>query len=130
MPERQAREIAMELILASASPRRQELISFLGAQCHAAAAPFWRLGKDVRYRKTGSRLHYYGFKRRISGLELGLAGGFQGRNAALALAVAELLEGKGFTISSRHMAAGLRHAHWPGRMQIMSRNPLVILDGA
>ena len=30
MPERQAKEIAMELILASASPRRQELISFLG----------------------------------------------------------------------------------------------------
>jgi dihydrofolate synthase/folylpolyglutamate synthase len=79
---------------------------------------------------TGSRLHYYGFKRRINGLELGLVGGFQGRNGALALAVVELLEGKGFEIAAQHMVVGLRHAHWPGRMQVVSRRPLVILDGA
>jgi dihydrofolate synthase/folylpolyglutamate synthase len=110
--------------------KQPEVISFLRARCRKAAAPFWRLGKDVRYRMTGSRLHYYGFKHRIGGLELGLEGGFQGRNGALALAVVELLEGKGFEISAQHMAAGLRHAHWPGRMQVLSRRPLVILDGA
>ena len=110
--------------------KQPEVISLLRARCQEVAAPFWRLGSDVRYRMTSSRLHYYGFKRRISGLELGLKGGFQGRNGALSLAVVELLSEKGFKISSQHMAAGLRHAHWPGRMQVVSQRPLVILDGA
>jgi dihydrofolate synthase/folylpolyglutamate synthase len=110
--------------------KQPEVISFLDARCRAAATPFWRIGKDVRYRKTGARLHYCGFRHRINGMELGLAGAFQGRNASLALAVAELLEGKGYAIRAEHMVAGLKHAHWPGRMQIVSRNPLVVVDGA
>ncbi|MBW2144942.1 MAG: bifunctional folylpolyglutamate synthase/dihydrofolate synthase, partial [Deltaproteobacteria bacterium] len=44
-------------------------------------APFWRLGKDSRYRTTESGLHYYGRKRRLNGLSLGLKGDFQARNA-------------------------------------------------
>jgi dihydrofolate synthase/folylpolyglutamate synthase len=110
--------------------KQSKIISFLRARCRAEAAPFWRIGKDVRYRMTGSCLNYYGFKGRIHGLELGLEGSFQGRNGALALAVAELLVGKGFEISTQHMVAGLRHAHWPGRMQVVSRSPDIILDGA
>ncbi len=110
--------------------RQPEVISVLRKRCQEEGAPFWRLGRDVRYRTTGSRLHYYGFKRRISDLELGLKGGFQGRNGALALAAVELLEGKGFEISERHITDGLRYVHWPGRMQVVSQRPLVILDGA
>jgi dihydrofolate synthase/folylpolyglutamate synthase len=57
-------------------------------------------------------------------------GRFQARNAALCLAVTELLEMKGYNISEQHVREGLKSTIWPGRMQIVSREPLIILDGA
>jgi len=93
-------------------------------------APFWRLGKDSRYRTTESGLHYYGRKRRLNGLSLGLKGDFQARNAALALIAIERLEEKGFKISSQNIRKGLGNSTWPGRMHVVGENPTIILDGA
>ena len=42
----------------------------------------------------------------------------------------EILERKGFEFSSREVVGGLKDTTWPGRMHIVSRDPLVILDGA
>lgn len=93
-------------------------------------APFWRLGKDVRYRTTGSGIHYYGLKHQFRGLQIGLKGSCQARNAALALTAIERLEEKGFNISSQHVKNGLGNISWPGRMQVVAEAPTIILDGA
>ena len=106
------------------------VIALFESICREKGAPFWRVGKDVRYRSTGSGLHYYGINQSLSRLELGLKGRFQSRNAALALAMIEVLNQKGFAVSSRHIREGLKKASWPGRMQIMAEDPMVILDGA
>jgi dihydrofolate synthase/folylpolyglutamate synthase len=44
--------------------------------------------------------------------------------------VIELLEGRGFKVSEEHIREGLKRVRWPGRLQAVSRNPLMILDGA
>jgi dihydrofolate synthase/folylpolyglutamate synthase len=93
-------------------------------------APIWRVGRDVRYRSKGSRFSYYGLKRNFKGVELGLKGGFQPRNAALCLAAIELLERKGYAFSSHDIVEGLKDTKWPGRMHVVSQEPLIILDGA
>jgi dihydrofolate synthase/folylpolyglutamate synthase len=98
--------------------------------CREKTASMWRLGKDIRYRTTDSGLHYGGLNRQLNRLRLGLKGNFQGRNAALALAVIERLEGKGIKVSSRHIREGLKKSIWPGRMQVVAKNPTIILDGA
>jgi dihydrofolate synthase/folylpolyglutamate synthase len=98
--------------------------------CEDKGAPFWRVGKNIRYRAAGNAINYYGFKRKLQDLELGLAGSYQHRNAALALSVIELLERRGFRVSEEHIREGLKSAHWPGRLQVASRDPLLILDGA
>jgi dihydrofolate synthase/folylpolyglutamate synthase len=98
--------------------------------CAEKNAPFWRIGKDVRYRTTKSGLDYYGFKRNLKDLETNLQGSFQKRNAALALAAIELLERKGFKISSQDITEGLKNILWPGRMHLFSRDPSIVLDGA
>ncbi|MGD2124912.1 MAG: folylpolyglutamate synthase/dihydrofolate synthase family protein [Desulfobacteraceae bacterium] len=98
--------------------------------CERKKAPFWRIGKEIRYRRSGLTFNYYGLKRHFSKLELGLSGGYQSRNAALALAVVELLERKGFEVSYDDIREGLRHANWPGRMHIVSTDPFLVLDGA
>ena len=79
--------------------------------CKAKTAPMWRLGKDFRYRTTGSGLHYSGLNRQFNGLRLGLKGKFQSRNGALALAAIERLEEKGIEVSSRNIREGLEEKH-------------------
>jgi heat shock protein HtpX len=36
----------------------------------------------------------------------------------------------GVTVSAESIAAGLAHVHWPGRLQILKREPWFIVDGA
>jgi len=61
-------------------------------------------------------------------LVLGLAGAHQRRNAALALRALELAPG--LTPTTAAMRSGLADVRWPGRLQVVSREPLVLLDGA
>ena len=93
-------------------------------------ASIWRVGKQVNFRSDGLKFNYYGLKRRFNRLELGLKGRVQNRNAALALALIEILEKKGFKISADNMIDGVKDTRWPGRMHIISQEPLIILDGA
>jgi len=98
--------------------------------CKEKGAPIRRIGKDARYRTTGFGLHYHGIRRRFNRLQLGLEGKFQGRNAATALAVIELIEDKGFNTSSLDIREGLQRTVWPGRMHVVAENPRIMLDGA
>jgi dihydrofolate synthase/folylpolyglutamate synthase len=61
---------------------------------------------------------------------LPLLGGYQQENLRVTLRAIELLRENGFTIPSRAVAAGLAAVRWPGRFEVISRRPIVILDGA
>jgi dihydrofolate synthase / folylpolyglutamate synthase len=117
----------VDLVTAATQP---SVIKLFKDICAKKKAPFWRVGEHARFRKNGRVLNYYGIKHTFKGLELGLLGRFQARNAALSLAVTELLEMKGYDISSQNIRDGLKHTTWPGRMHVVSRKPLTILDGA
>ena len=117
----------VDLVTAATQPF---VIALFKSICEQKKASFWRVGKDILYRSNGFRFNYYGFKRRFKGLEIGLKGRFQNRNAALAISVIELLEMKGFKVSSHDIIEGLGDINWPGRMHIVSREPLIIMDGA
>ena len=98
--------------------------------CERKRSVFRRLGEDFRYRSKGSEMSYFGINRDLKGLRPGLIGRYQNRNIALALAVIEILETNGFRISERDIRDGLAEIEWPGRLQIISSDPLVIVDGA
>ncbi|MFW6074341.1 MAG: bifunctional folylpolyglutamate synthase/dihydrofolate synthase, partial [Chloroflexota bacterium] len=61
-------------------------------------------------------------------LEVALPGTFQATNAALAAATVRALPE--VTVSEEVIGEGLRAARFPGRMEIVQRDPLVLLDGA
>jgi dihydrofolate synthase/folylpolyglutamate synthase len=106
------------------------VISLFEEMCEGKRAAIRRLGKDFRYRSKGSEINYFGMNHELRGLKPSLYGRYQYRNTALALAVTEILMTKGYRISERDIIDGLGDTVWPGRMQIISKNPFVILDGA
>ena len=63
-------------------------------------------------------------------MQLGLNGAHQMANAAVAIAACELLENAGFSIQPSHLRVGLKNVNWPGRFQILSQNPAIVLDVA
>lgn len=63
-------------------------------------------------------------------IHLALAGDFQVSNALAAVAAARRLAKAGYSIPDQAIQEGLASTHWPGRLEILSRQPLIVLDGA
>lgn len=63
------------------------------------------------------------------GLHLPLLGGHQLKNAAVVLSIVDTLIEKGWHISEQNIRDGLRDVQWPGRFDIVGRDPLFIIDG-
>jgi dihydropteroate synthase len=60
-----------------------------------------------------------------------LLGAHQARNAGVAAVLARQVgDALGVGVSAATLERGLRSAHWPGRFEVMERDPLVVLDGA
>lgn len=76
-------------------------------------------------RREPGGLQYVGSRWRLEDLRLGLLGDYQEENARLALATLELLR-----VPSVAAREGLAAARWPGRLQVVSERPLVVVDGA
>ncbi|MDD2655316.1 MAG: bifunctional folylpolyglutamate synthase/dihydrofolate synthase [Candidatus ainarchaeum sp.] len=78
-------------------------------------------------REAGSERTAFDYvgKERIEGLELGMLGKFQVRNAGLAVRAAEELG-----IGEESIRKGLKKARLRGRMEVLRREPLVVADVA
>lgn len=61
---------------------------------------------------------------------LKLSGAYQPKNATLAISALEILREKGYKISDDDIVAGMSCVSWPGRFEILGRDPVFILDGA
>ena len=63
-------------------------------------------------------------------LELSLLGLYQPKNAANVLSAVDILKECGYDISEDAVRSGLKSARWQARFEILSRDPLIIFDGA
>jgi dihydrofolate synthase/folylpolyglutamate synthase len=63
-------------------------------------------------------------------VETRMMGRYQGENIALALSAVEELQMQGLYLTEENILEGVQEMTNPGRMEIVGRNPLVILDGA
>ena len=63
-------------------------------------------------------------------LFLNLAGRYQGENLSLALAAVEHLRQRGFSMPSAACETGTRTVFWPARLEMISKEPPVVLDAA
>ncbi|MEA1924655.1 MAG: folylpolyglutamate synthase/dihydrofolate synthase family protein [Candidatus Altiarchaeota archaeon] len=78
----------------------------------------------------GSEFDYRGVYDIYRGLFVPLPGEHQLINAATAISSIELLRDYGVRVCGDAINEGLSHVKWPGRLEIMGRNPFIVLDGA
>jgi dihydrofolate synthase/folylpolyglutamate synthase len=76
------------------------------------------------------RLRASGRQRRLSAVEVNLPGHHQAANAAVALAALNELTAQGWRIAENAIRRGLADVHCPARIEIVARQPAVIIDSA
>ena len=64
------------------------------------------------------------------GHTLSLLGDHQCANAAVVLEIIRCLQMKGWHISDSAVRKGMKTVRWPGRFEVLSKDPLIIVDGA
>lgn len=113
--------------------QRPEALRVIEARAGEVGADLRVEGRDfgVRARDLavgGQRLHLWGLHGEYEGVFLPLHGRHQASNAAAAAAAAEALLGRALSADALREALG--GATSPGRMEVVSRHPMVVLDGA
>lgn len=63
-------------------------------------------------------------------MKITLLGDHQVKNAVMALYVTKKLKQAGFNISDKAIGKGLEKARWSGRLEVLHKQPLFIIDGA
>lgn len=105
-------------------------LAIVEEHARAAAAQVWVLGRDIRVesRSRGWDGHIVSVKGpefEHTELTLPLVGDYQPANAAVAVAVAHLLD----EVTDDEVRKGIESTRWPGRLQVIAHKPRVILDG-
>ncbi len=108
---------------------------------------FW-VGKDIKYEVIADHTDMYGTTVDLSfnpptlgskseedetsslRVILKMLGSHQGTNAACAFGVVEVLKRRGFEIPDQAIIRGMETCVNPGRLEVVSHDPLVVLDGA
>ena len=81
---------------------------------------------NIRADLNGTTLDFGAYK----DVYLPLLGLYQPKNASLVLSAVDILRQNGIDISDTALREGLRAARWHARFEILSKDPLVIFDGA
>ena len=119
-------------VTASSEP---EVLQVIRSVCREKNVPLLEVGKDIVWQKGVSDLGKQTFQLKLkdkiySELQTGLLGEHQILNAAAALGVIASLNDRGADISEEALRRGLMETAWPGRLEIMQQEPVVIVDGA
>jgi dihydrofolate synthase/folylpolyglutamate synthase len=116
------------------APQHPEAMAVIERTAREVGAPLWIAGegefKVQRAACSVHAMHSAELSMRHAALAPALPGLFQQENARLAVAAALLLRAGGLRLPDAAIAAGLRDVRWPGRMELVSGEPPLVLDGA
>ncbi|AYA77181.1 bifunctional folylpolyglutamate synthase/dihydrofolate synthase [Bacillus sp. Y1] len=80
---------------------------------------------------TGEEFDWKMADKNWSSIQTTMIGKHQIENASLAIMAAQLLnDTKQFVIDSTSIRKGIKKAYWPGRFEVVSNDPTVVIDGA
>jgi dihydrofolate synthase/folylpolyglutamate synthase len=95
----------------------------------------YKVGREIKYEIIKSDLkgiifNLHGIYNNYINLHTPLLGRHQAENAVTAITAVEALKIKGICISKEAIRDGLEKVKWSGRLEIIQKNPILVLDGA
>jgi dihydrofolate synthase/folylpolyglutamate synthase len=117
------------------APQRPDALTVIREVCLAQGARLFDVSQELRWQLLscsweGSVFDLEGPVHTYPTLEIPLAGPHQLLNAATAIATAEHLQTQGLPISVDGIRRGVKQVQWEGRLETVSRQPWIVLDGA
>jgi dihydrofolate synthase / folylpolyglutamate synthase len=116
------------------APQFPEALEVIERVCQEKGVRLVKVGRDITWEKGSFNSEGQSF--RVKGLKsdydlwIPLLGEHQIENAANAVAALELLADTGAKIPAADIAYGLAKVNWPGRLQVLGKEPWVVVDGA
>jgi dihydrofolate synthase / folylpolyglutamate synthase len=119
------------LAITAAQPPALAVIESAAA---AQSIPLWRLQHEIEV--TAEDRDWSGLIVTVTtpagthrDLRVPLLGMHQAENAALACAAIDALRSRGWEIAASAVRDGLARTQWPGRLEVVERDPIVLVDG-
>lgn len=115
---------------------RPEAMAVVAQAAEERGARHLTLGRDFNCAveessQRGIVVSVSGLERRYRSLRFPLLGRHQAGNVAVAVTAAECAASRGgLAISEEAVLRGVETTRWPGRSEVISREPLVVIDGA
>lgn len=116
--------------------KQEEAIRVIENKAVEMEAPIYKLGSQFSIENhlstpTGEAFTQNTPFRKWTDIEISMAGKHQTENASLAVMAVELLNKYySFLIADKHVYTGLKTAYWPGRFELISKEPTIVIDGA
>ena len=98
-------------------------------RCKALNAPLHKADFDSLHLLSHSLEGQVFDWERFHALRLPLLGEHQLHNAAVALTTARVLQKRGWKITDAQIREGIESVRWPGRFELMRKDPMFIIDG-
>ena len=115
--------------------QEKEAVGVIRKVCRERNTRLHEIGKDIKYsilnsNESGQVFDLEGPGYCYKNLELNLIGGHQIENASLSIGMLKAINQKKIAIEEYAIRDGLKKATWPGRLQVIQKDPYMILDGA
>lgn len=117
------------------APQCGEARQEIERRCQEIGALPVYVGQGITYNlesgnTDGQVFNIQGLKSDYRSLSTPLLGRHQAVNASVAIGIIESLQDMGFKIERNAIYDGIQNVVWPGRFEIVHKQPIVILDGA
>jgi len=112
------------------APQEEEAAQVIRNKCKEVGVRLYEAGRDIKYQKAEDKFSVKGIFDEYPDLKIRLLGSHQLINATVAVGIVEALKFYDFFVDAASIRKGLNNTIWPGRCEVISRNPLVVLDGA
>jgi dihydrofolate synthase/folylpolyglutamate synthase len=116
---------------AACAPQLAEAREVIESEARKLEVPLEEVGRDWNWRPHAGGIRIQAVHSNVQPLdvEIGLLGDHQRDNATVAVASLHAVR-ESFPLDATAIQQALRTVAWPGRLQVLSRQPWLVLDGA
>lgn len=127
-------KIIKENVVLVTAVKDPNALKVINRRCSEVMAEIIKVGDNIKHENLVLNNYFQEFEVKSSKaaykITTKLLGYHQKDNASIAIGAAESLLKHGFVVTEKNIVNGLKRAELPGRFEIISKYPLILVDGA